>query len=131
MACREEDIPVDTVFSNFHPWGAYNQIVFVFGRTVRSSTNRSWSACSSFPVCRETKRRSFQFIGSVRTTIGAEHRNLVPSGEFSTRTTFNLPKLQRVLETTREKTVTLATYQDKIWALHHTLSTRLETVAKP
>lgn len=59
-------------------------------------------------------------------------RDLASSREFSTRTLSICRSCNAGLETTRKKTVTLATYQDsKIRAFHHTLSTWLETGSKP
>ena len=96
-------------------------------RTATATTCRSWSACTSTrTTSRSRSRRPARSTGSASTTTGPRRPSWGCSPGCSTRTRYNLPKVQRGLASLR-KDVTLANYQEtKIRHFHHLLDEKLK-----
>ena len=111
-----------TLFPNFHPWGAFNRIVYRFRPYGTTTRCRSWSACTSSRTTGERAAGPRRSTGSARTTPGRDAPELGLLARVFTQDTFNLPKVQRGLKAAQKPGVTLANYQEaKIRHFHHLL----------
>ena len=110
-----------TLFPNFHPWGAFNRIVYRFRPNGDDHRARSWSASSSPrsaarspPTCRSTSSTEDE------TFIDAPELGML--GKVFNQDLFNMSPRAQGLETTRKPGVTLGNYQEsKIRWLHDKL----------
>jgi phenylpropionate dioxygenase-like ring-hydroxylating dioxygenase large terminal subunit len=109
-----------TLFPNFHPWGAYNRIVYRF-RPCRSDPDRSIMEVIYLAPFRgrRPKPAPVHWLGEDEDWTNA------PELGFLTRVfnqdTFNLPKVQRGLHAARHTHVTFARYQETKIRHFHTL----------
>jgi phenylpropionate dioxygenase-like ring-hydroxylating dioxygenase large terminal subunit len=113
-----------TLFPNFHPWGAFNSIVYRFRPNGRDHRSAIMEAIMLAPF--EGKRPP-----------PAKLHWLAPDESWSTQLGFlgkvfdqdffNMPKVQQGLESTYKPGVTLASYQEsKVRWLHHRLGEFIE-----
>jgi hypothetical protein len=111
-----------TVFPNFHPWGAYNRIVYRF-RPNGTKVDESIMECmylAPFGGDRPAPA-PIHWLGFDDDWCDAPE--LGSLARIFNQDTFNLPKVQRGLKTTQKKTITLANYQEtKIRHFHHLLT---------
>ena len=115
-----------TMFPNFHPWGAYNRIVYRF-RPNGTNVDESIMECMYLaPYAGERPAPApIHWLGFDDDWCDAPE--LGSLARIFNQDTFNLPKVQLGLKATRKKTVTLANYQEtKIRHFHHLLSQWLE-----
>jgi hypothetical protein len=110
-----------TVFPNFHPWGAYNRIVYRF-RPYQDDPDRSIMEVIYLAPFRgrRPKPAAVHWLGEDEDWTNA------PELGFLTRVfnqdTFNLPQVQRGLHAARHTHVTFARYQEtKIRHFHNLL----------
>jgi phenylpropionate dioxygenase-like ring-hydroxylating dioxygenase large terminal subunit len=116
-----------TVFPNFHPWGAYNRIVYRF-RPYRSDPDRSIMEVIYLAPFRGRRPKP----APVHWLADDEDWTQAPELGFLTRVfnqdTFNLGRVQRGLHAARHSHVTFARYQEtKIRHFHTLLERRLGT----
>ncbi len=114
-----------SVFPNFHPWGAYNRIVYRF-RPYGNDPDRSiMEVLYLAPFSgRRPKPAKVHWLGE------EDDWTLAPELGFLARVfnqdTFNLPRVQRGLHAARHTHVTFARYQEtKIRHFHTLLERRL------
>ena len=94
-----------------------------------TSTNRSWSACTSRRFRRASGRPSAPIHWLGPDDDWTEAPELGFLARVFNQDTFNLPKVQLGLKTTAKKTVTLANYQEtKLRHFHHLLD---QWIARP
>lgn len=109
-----------TVFPNFHPWGAYNRIVYRFrpnGDDHRSSIMEVF-LLSPFNGERPRPAKTTYLDADDSYTEATELGML---GKIMDQDLFNMPKVQKGLEQTAKPGVTLATYQESKVRWIHTL----------
>ena len=113
-----------TLFPNFHPWGAFNQIVYRFRPNGRNHRSAIMECIMLAPF--EGKRpppakiRWLEPDQSWSVALGF-------LGKVFDQDFFNMPKLQLGLESTYKPGVTLASYQEsKVRWLHHRLGEFVE-----
>jgi phenylpropionate dioxygenase-like ring-hydroxylating dioxygenase large terminal subunit len=111
-----------TVFPNFHPWGAYNRIVYRF-RPNGVNIDESIMECMYLAPHPPGEKPPAAPIHR----LGADHdwteaRELGFLARVFNQDTFNLARVQLGLKTMKKKTVTLANYQEtKIRHFHYLL----------
>jgi hypothetical protein len=109
-----------TLFPNFHPWGAYNRIVYRF-RPYRNDPDRSIMEVIYLAPFRgrRPKPAPVHWLGE------GEDWTRAPELGFLARVfnqdTFNLPNVQRGLHAARHSHVTFARYQETKIRHFHTL----------
>jgi phenylpropionate dioxygenase-like ring-hydroxylating dioxygenase large terminal subunit len=115
-----------TLFPNFHPWGAFNRIVYRFrpnGDDHRSSIMEVLLLApfsGERPPPAEVQRLSAEQPWTDASALGM-------LGKVFDQDTFNMERVQRGLETTRKPGVTLAGYQEaKVRWLNESLDRWLE-----
>jgi phenylpropionate dioxygenase-like ring-hydroxylating dioxygenase large terminal subunit len=112
-----------TVFPNFHPWGAYNRIVYRF-RPFGTEVEQSIMECLYLAPYKEGEKppsAPMRLLGPDDDWCEAPELGFL--ARVFNQDVFNLPKVQLGLRTTAKKTVTPASYQEtKIRHFHHTLS---------
>lgn len=115
-----------TLFPNFHPWGAFNRIVYRFrpnGDDHRTSFMEVMML-APFAGERPPPAEVVRLDANQPWTDAAELGML---GKVFDQDTFNMERVQRGLETTRKPGVTLAGYQEaKVRWLNETLDAWLE-----
>ena len=111
-----------TVFPNFHPWGAYNRITYRF-RPHGTAVDESIMECMYLSPYREGEKppaAPIHWLGADDDWCDAPELGFL--ARVFNQDTFNLAKVQRGLQTTAKKTVTLANYQEiKLRHFHHKL----------
>jgi nitrite reductase/ring-hydroxylating ferredoxin subunit len=111
-----------TVFPNFHPWGAYNRIVYRF-RPYGCEVDQAIMECMYLaPYLPEEKPPAapIHWLGADDDWCEAPELGFL--ARVFNQDTFNLPKVQLGLKAGKKKTVTLANYQEtKIRHFHHLL----------
>jgi phenylpropionate dioxygenase-like ring-hydroxylating dioxygenase large terminal subunit len=110
-----------TVFPNFHPWGAYNRIVYRF-RPYGTDVDQSIMECMYLsPYAGDRPPPApIHLLGPDDDWCEAPELGFL--ARVFNQDTFNLPKVQLGLKTMKKKTVTLANYQEtKIRHFHHLL----------
>jgi len=108
-----------TVFPNFHPWGAYNRIVYRF-RPYGTDVDRSIMECIYLAPFNGDKPAAAEihWLGADDDWTDAPELGFL--ARVFNQDTFNLPKVQLGLKATAKKTVTLARYQEsKLRHFHH------------
>jgi phenylpropionate dioxygenase-like ring-hydroxylating dioxygenase large terminal subunit len=109
-----------TLFPNFHPWGAYNRIVYRFrpnGDDHRSSIMEVF-LLSPFKGERPRPAKTTYLDADDSYTEATELGML---GKIMDQDLFNMPKVQKGLEQTAKPGITLATYQESKVRWIHTL----------
>ncbi len=110
-----------TLFPNFHPWGAYNRIVYRF-RPSGTDVDQSIMECMYLSPYAEDRPppAPIHWLGPDDDWCEAPELGFL--ARVFNQDTFNLPKVQLGLKTMQKKTVTLANYQEtKIRHFHHLL----------
>jgi phenylpropionate dioxygenase-like ring-hydroxylating dioxygenase large terminal subunit len=110
-----------TLFPNFHPWGAYNRIVYRF-RPYGTDVDQSIMECMYLsPYAGDRPPPApIHWLGPDDDWCEAAELGFL--ARVFNQDTFNLPKVQLGLKTMKKKTVTLANYQEtKIRHFHHLL----------
>jgi phenylpropionate dioxygenase-like ring-hydroxylating dioxygenase large terminal subunit len=116
-----------TVFPNFHPWGAFNRIVYRF-RPNGDDHRSSIMECIFLAPYQGEKPPPCEvhWLTEYETFTDAEELGML--GKVFNQDLFNMSKVQLGLETTRKPGVTLGNYQEaKVRWLHQKLG---ETVAR-
>ena len=111
-----------TVFPNFHPWGAYQRIAYRFRpyQDQHEVCLMDVYFLSPFEGERPAPAKT-QWIGI--DASWTEATILGSSARVFDQDSYNMPKVQRGMHTTREKTVLFSRYQEsKIRHFHHLLS---------
>ena len=118
-----------TVFPNFHPWGAFNRIVYRF--RPNGDDHRSSIMECIFLAPYEGERPppcEVHLLTDDETFTDAKELGML--GKVFNQDLFNMSKVQLGLETTRKPSVTLASYQEnKVRWLHQKLTEWVETPA--
>ena len=100
------------MFPNFHPWGAYNRIVYRF-RPYGNDHRRSIMECMFLsPFEGDDGRRRRRSTGCPTTTTGPSAPELGMLGRVFNQDVYNLPQVQAGLEAMRKPGVTFADYQE-------------------
>jgi phenylpropionate dioxygenase-like ring-hydroxylating dioxygenase large terminal subunit len=112
-----------TLFPNFHPWGAYNRIVYRF-RPYEDRHDMSVMECMYLDPYDPSQPRpptaEIHWLGVDQDWTDASELGML--ARVFNQDTFNLPKVQRGLMTMVKPGVTLANYQElKIRHFHHLL----------
>lgn len=115
-----------TVFPNFHPWGAFNRIVYRFRPNGDDHRSAIMEVLFLAPYAGDKPPPAeVRFL--------EEHESFTDAPELSTlgkvfnQDLFNMARVQQGLETTRKPGVTLGNYQEsKIRWLHHKLDEWIE-----
>jgi phenylpropionate dioxygenase-like ring-hydroxylating dioxygenase large terminal subunit len=112
-----------TVFPNFHPWGAYNRIVYRF-RPYRSDPDRCIMEVIYLSPFRgkRPKPAPVHWLGEDEDWTHAPELGFL--ARVFNQDTFNLPKVQRGLHAARHTDVTFARYQETKIRHFHTLLSR-------
>ena len=111
-----------TVFPNFHPWGAFNRIVYRF-RPNGDDHRSSIMECIFLAPYQGEKPPpcDIHWLNEEETFVDAEELGML--GKVFNQDLFNMAKVQLGLETTRKPSLTLANYQEnKVRWLHHKLT---------
>jgi len=101
-----------TVFPNFHPWGAYNRIVYRF-RPNGTRVDESIMECmylAPYPAGARPPSAKIHWLGPDDDWTEAPELGFL--ARVFNQDTFNLPKVQRGQMAMKKKTVTLANYQE-------------------
>ena len=110
-----------TVFPNFHPWGAFNRIVYRF-RPNGDDHRSSIMECIFLAPYQGEKPPpcDVHWLTEDETFTDAEELGML--GKVFNQDLFNMSKIQLGLETTRKPGITLGNYQEsKVRWLHHKL----------
>ena len=113
-----------TLFPNFHPWGAFNQIVYRFRPNGNDHRSAIMECIMLAPFEGErpppATLRWLAEDESWSTAVGF-------LGKVFDQDFFNMPKVQQGLESSYKPGVTLASYQEsKVRWLHHRLGEFIE-----
>ncbi|MEM7342186.1 MAG: aromatic ring-hydroxylating dioxygenase subunit alpha [Actinomycetota bacterium] len=115
-----------TVFPNFHPWGAFNRIVYRF-RPNGDDHRSSIMECIFLAPYQGEKPPpcEIHWLGDDETFTDAPELGLL--AKVFNQDLFNMPKVQLGLETTRKPGITLGDYQEaKVRWLHQKLGEWVE-----
>ena len=115
-----------TVFPNFHPWGAFNRIVYRF-RPNGDDHRSSIMECLFLAPFQGQRPANvpIHFLNETETFLDAPELGML--GKVFNQDLFNMPRVQQGLETTHKPGVTLANYQEsKVRWLHHKLTSWIE-----
>ena len=117
-----------TVFPNFHPWGAFNRIVYRFRPNGDDHRSSIMECIFLAPYSGEKPPNApVHWLTAEETFIDAAELGTL--GKIFNQDLFNMSRVQQGLETTRKPGVTLANYQEsKIRWLHHKLTEWVEEV---
>jgi hypothetical protein len=110
-----------TVFPNFHPWGAFNRIVYRF-RPYRDEHERSIMECMYLAPYKEGEKppaAKIHWLGEDDDWTDAPELGAL--ARIFNQDVFNLPKVQRGLRAMQKPGVTLANYQEAKIRHFHTL----------
>ncbi len=113
-----------TLFPNFHPWGAFNRIVYRFRPNGNDHRSCIMECIMLAPFTGERPAPA-----PVRWLAEDEPWSLALGflGKVFEQDAFNMPRVQEGLESTYKPGVTLASYQEsKVRWLHHKLSEWVE-----
>ncbi len=110
-----------TLFPNFHPWGAYNRIVYRF-RPLGNDPDRSIMEVLYLAPYRGSRRPEPAEIHWLDYDEPWTHApELGPLAKIFAQDTFNLPKVQRGLKSASHSHATFANYQETKIRHFHTL----------
>ncbi len=110
-----------TVFPNFHPWGAFNRIVYRF-RPYGDNHEQSIMECMYLAPYKEGEKppaAKIHWLGADEDWTNAPE--LGGLARIFNQDVFNLPKVQRGLRAMQKPGVTLANYQEGKIRHFHTL----------
>ena len=110
-----------TLFPNFHPWGAFNRIVYRFRPNGDDHRSSHHGGVLPRPVQAASGRRPHRSTGSTPTSRGPRRMELGVLGKVFDQDTFNMERVQLGLESTFKPGVTLANYQESKVRWLHTL----------
>ena len=115
-----------TLFPNFHPWGAFNRIVYRFRPNGNDHRSSIMEVLLLAPFTGERPAPAPALhLDAEQPWTDAEPLGML--GKVFDQDTFNMERVQRGLETTRKPGVTLAGYQEaKVRWLNETLDRWLE-----
>jgi phenylpropionate dioxygenase-like ring-hydroxylating dioxygenase large terminal subunit len=115
-----------TVFPNFHPWGAFNRIVYRFRPNGDDHRSAIMECLFLAPYRGERPPPcDVHWLTEDETFTDAPELGLL--GKVFDQDLFNMAKVQLGLETTRKPGITLADYQEsKVRWLHHRLDRWIE-----
>ncbi len=115
-----------TVFPNFHPWGAFNRIVYRFRPNGDDHRSAIMECIFLAPYQGEKPPPcDVHWLGEDETFTDAEELGML--GKVFNQDLFNMAKIQLGLETTRKPGITLGNYQEsKVRWLHHKLGEWVE-----
>ena len=117
-----------TVFPNFHPWGAYNRIVYRF-RPNGDDHRTSIMECIFLAPYSGEKPPNVAVHWLTEEETFTDAPELGTLGKVFNQDLFNMARVQQGLETTKKPGVTLANYQEsKIRWLHSKLTEWVEEV---
>ena len=107
-----------TVFPNFHPWGAFNRIVYRFRPNGDDHRTSIMECILLSPYLGERPAPAqVHWLTDDETFTDAEELGML--GKVFNQDLFNMAKVQLGLETTRKPGITLGNYQEsKIRWLH-------------
>jgi phenylpropionate dioxygenase-like ring-hydroxylating dioxygenase large terminal subunit len=110
-----------TVFPNFHPWGAFNRIVYRFRPNGDDHRTAIMECIFLSPFTGERPPPApIHWLEEHETFSDAVELGML--GKVFDQDLFNMPRVQQGLESTRKPGVTLANYQEsKVRWLHHLL----------
>ena len=118
MCIRDSDY---TVFPNFHPWGAFNRIVYRF-RPNGDDHRSSIMECIFLAPYQGEKPPPCDVHWLEEHETFTDSQDLGMLGKVFNQDLFNMSKVQLGLETTRKPGITLANYQEsKVRWLHDKL----------
>lgn len=110
-----------TVFPNFHPWGAFNRIVYRF-RPNGDDHRSAIMECIFLAPYQGEKPPPCEVHWLEEHETFTDARELGMLGKVFDQDLFNMAKVQLGLEATRKPGITLSNYQEsKVRWLHHTL----------
>ena len=111
-----------TVFPNFHPWGAFNRIVYRFRPNGDDHRSSIMECLFLAPFSGERPpNEPVHFLEEHESFIDAPELGML--GKVFNQDLFNMARVQQGLETTRKPGVTLGRYQEaKIRWLHEKLA---------
>ncbi len=115
-----------TVFPNFHPWGAFNRIVYRFRPNGDDHRSAIMECIFLAPYQGEKPPPcDIHWLGEDETFTDAKELGML--GKIFNQDLFNMPKIQLGLETPRKPGITLGDYQEgKIRWLHQKLGWWIE-----
>jgi len=115
-----------TVFPNMHPWAAYNRIVYRFRPNGSNHREAIMDVFLLAPFSGERPRSApTTFLGADDEWIAAPELGML--AKVFSQDSFNMPMVQKGLETTFKPGVTLANYQEsKVRWLHDLLGRWVE-----
>ena len=107
-----------TVFPNFHPWGAFNRIVYRFRPNGDDHRSSIMECIYLAPFAGERPPPApIHWLGEDETFVDAPELGML--AKVFNQDLFNMAKVQRGLETTRKPGMTLGNYQEsKIRWIH-------------
>ena len=110
-----------TIFPNMHPWGAYNRIVYRFRPNGDNHREALMDVFMLAPFAGERPQpAATTYLGPDDDWTGAPELGML--AKVFTQDSFNMPMVQKGLETTAKPGVTLANYQEsKVRWLHDLL----------
>jgi phenylpropionate dioxygenase-like ring-hydroxylating dioxygenase large terminal subunit len=119
-----------TVFPNFHPWGAFNRIVYRFRPNGDDHRSAIMEVLFLSPFKGERpKPATVRRLGVEEPWTTATELGML--GKVFDQDVFNMAKVQRGLETTFKPGITLGNYQEsKIRWMHDLLTTYVEGDAR-
>jgi epoxide hydrolase-like predicted phosphatase len=115
-----------TVFPNFHPWGAFNRLVYRFRPNGDDHRSSIMEVIYLAPFAGERpKPAPVHWLGEDDPWTAAPELSML--GKVFDQDTFNMANVQRGLEATRKRGATLSLYQEsKVRWLHQKLSEWVE-----
>jgi phenylpropionate dioxygenase-like ring-hydroxylating dioxygenase large terminal subunit len=115
-----------TVFPNFHPWGAFNRIVYRFRPNGDDHRSAIMECIFLSPFTGERpKPAPIHWLEDHETFSDATELGML--GKVFDQDLFNMPKVQLGLETTQKPGITLANYQEsKVRWIHQKLGEWVE-----
>ena len=115
-----------TVFPNFHPWGAFNRIVYRFRPNGDDHRSSIMECMFLAPFNGERPPNApVHFLTEDETFLDAPELGML--GKVFDQDLFNMSRVQQGLETTHKPGVTLANYQEsKIRWIHDKLASWIE-----
>lgn len=115
-----------TVFPNFHPWGAFNRIVYRFRPNGDDHRSCIMECIFVSPFSGDRpKPAPVHWLSAEETFTDASELGML--GKVFNQDLFNMPKVQRGLESTQKPGVTLGNYQEsKVRWLHQKLGEWIE-----
>lgn len=115
-----------TLFPNFHPWGAFNRIVYRFRPNGDNHRSCIMECIFLSPFSGERPAPApVHWLEEHETFADAPELSML--GKVFDQDLFNMPRVQEGMETTYKPGVTLANYQEaKVRWLHHKLGEWVE-----